>query len=86
MAKCKFSIPFNSTPQDLIARASSGIRNAGGEFTGDVFAGDFNLNTPIGSVKGSYTISGEHINIEIAQKPMLVSCQRIEEELRKRVL
>jgi hypothetical protein len=86
MTRCKISIPFSGSAQDLINHAASGIRSAGGEFTGDVFAGDFSMNTPIGSVKGSYNISGEQINIEIAQKPMLVSCQRIEEELRKRIL
>ncbi len=86
MAKCNFSIEFSDGADALVSKAGSAIGQAGGSFDGDSSQGTFHLNTGIGSVRGNYTIQDSTIHIQIDQKPMLVSCNRIEEELRKRLV
>ena len=80
---CDFSINFTGTPQDLISKAETAINDAGGAFTGNETAGSFSTPTPLGQIKGSYTITGSTINISITKKPMLLSCATIESQLRK---
>ena len=82
---CKFSIPFTSGPAALVQRASVAINQAGGTFTGDDTSGEINVRTPIGLVVGSYNISGQEIQIQIIKKPFLLSCRRIENELRNAI-
>ena len=85
MSKCAFAIEFSGSAETLIGKAVNAIGNAGGDFTGDANEGSFHLSTPIGSVKGTYRIENSNIHIQIDQKPLLVSCNKIEEELRKRL-
>jgi hypothetical protein len=85
MAKCEFTLQLNSAPNDLISRASSAFSLAGGSFDGDVTSGNFNISTPIGKVSGVYKINGGEITIQIQDKPLLLSCSRIREELSKRI-
>lgn len=85
MSACNFTIPFSQTPEELIAKAKKGIIGGGGGFTGDVTSGDIVVPTPIGTIKGSYTIHNSVIEITITDKPFFVSCKRIEEELRKQL-
>jgi hypothetical protein len=83
MAKCEISIPFSEDAGSLIRRASQAIENAGGKFMGDENEGSFNLSSIIGSIAGTYEIADSQLKISISQKPMLVSCDRIEKELLK---
>ena len=83
MSKCIFSIEFTESPNSLIEKANAAITGAGGTFFGDASAGNFSLKTPIGSVAGSYTIDDMGIVIQITDKPVFVSCHKIESELRK---
>ena len=83
MAQCDFSIEFSDTPESLIKRATEGITQAKGEFTGDITQGFFTVPTPLGNIQGRYMIEGSVINLFVADKPMLISCKRIETELRK---
>ena len=83
---CNFDIPFNGSSDELIAKASKAIRDAGGTFTIiSVTQGNFSLPTPVGRIDGSYTIAGQVLSITITHKPGLVSCGRIEKELRERI-
>jgi hypothetical protein len=82
MAQCNFSIPFNSSPETLAAKAQQAIMGAGGSFQGDSTAGNFGVSTPLGDIRGSYTIQGSSIMITITNKPFLVSCGMIEKQLR----
>ncbi len=79
---CQFTIPFTGSGDALIARAKQEIENLGGSITGDSSTGNFKIETPIGTIVGSYSIISNEISIDIAKKPFLVSCSRIEKELR----
>ena len=83
MATCNFSISFVTTADSLIDQARSGITGANGIFNGDVNEGTFKVPTPLGNIEGIYTIQNSQINITIKDKPMLLSCKRIETELTK---
>lgn len=83
MAKCNFSIAFDGRAEDLTNKARKEIEMAGGTFQGDENQGSFGIGTPLGQVKGNYTIEHSIFIIEITSKPMLVSCSRIENELRR---
>lgn len=83
MAKCNFSIEFSDVAESLIQRAKEGINSAKGEFSGGITQGTFTVPTPLGNIQGNYTIEDSVIHLAVADKPMLLSCKRIESELRK---
>ncbi len=85
MAKCSISIEFSGQPDELIRSAEQAISGAGGSFSGTNTDGSFDINSPLGKVSGSYTVVGQSFNISITDKPFLISCSRIEEELRKQI-
>jgi hypothetical protein len=85
MAKCNISIDFNGQPDELIRSAEQAISGAGGSFAGNNSDGSFAINSPLGKVSGTYTVVGQSFNISITDKPFLVSCSRIEDELRKQI-
>ena len=78
---CRFCIPFSGDPDSLMKRARQEIERAGGAFNGDSAQGGFQAKTPLGSIHGSYQITGQEISLEIIKKPFLLSCKRIEKEL-----
>lgn len=82
MAKCNFSIPFTGTATELKTKAETAIKNKGGKFTGDTNAGNFSLPTPLGEIVGTYTMNNASpIDIIITEKPLLVSCNKIQDTL-----
>lgn len=78
---CQFNIAFHANAESLIRRARQEIERTGGVFTGDTTQGTFKAKTPIGSIAGAYTITGQVITLSITKKPLLLSCRRIEKEL-----
>ena len=82
MAQCNFSIQFYMTAGEVATKARHAITNAGGNFNGDATAGVFDVSTPLGTIRGSYSIQGPFINVTILSKPFLVSCGMIEKQLR----
>ena len=82
MAQCNFSIQFYMTADEVATKARHAITNAGGNFNGDPAAGIFDVSTPLGTIRGSYSIQGSFINVTILSKPFLVSCNMIEKQLR----
>ena len=83
---CNFSIDFNGDAQIIINSADQAITNAGGHLTRDTqTTGSFILPTHAGTIRGNYAVTGNNFDIVITQKPFLVSCNRIEEELRKQI-
>lgn len=83
MAKCNFSIAFDGDSRQLVEKARKEIQMAGGSFEGNEMAGIFSLGTPLGSIRGEYTIKEQIFIIAITEKPMFVGCSRIENELRR---
>lgn len=83
MAKCNISINFNGSADQITKMAQQAISGEGGSFSGDDAAGKFVIPSPLGKVEGSYLVDNQSFNINISDKPFLLSCNRIEEELRK---
>ena len=83
MAKCNILIDFTGNADELISSANAAISAAGGSFSGNNSTGQFAINSPLGKVSGTFVVEGQSFNISITDKPFLVSCTRIEDELRK---
>jgi hypothetical protein len=74
---CNFSISFAGPATRILEKAKSAIEGQGGSFMGDLSSGSFSVQV-LGSISGSYTISGQVININIDSKPIFISCNQIE--------
>lgn len=83
MSKCNFSFNAVSGTDQLLEKARTAIVNTGGQLSGDGSSGSFTLPTPLGTVKGNYSMSADSINLTITDKPMFVSCNKIEEKLKE---
>ncbi len=83
MAGCNFSIEFSGSAEELVQQAKEGITKVKGKLIGDSNSGSFHIPTPLGNIKGGYIIENSVITLNIDDKPMLLSCKRIEAELRK---
>jgi hypothetical protein len=82
MAQCNFSIHFNASAETVAEKARTAITGAGGSFQGNADAGNFDVSTPLGGIRGSYVIEHPVIYVTISAKPFLVSCGLIEKQLR----
>lgn len=85
MAECNFSIPFNQSAADILAKAKQAIQSQNGTFTGDERSGDFQVSIFGNTIKGNYTITGQLMNLAITQKPFFVTCSTIESLLMKEI-
>ena len=78
MAACNFSVPFTKSATDILDKAKQTIESQNGTFTGDEINGSFDVSVFGNTVKGSYTVEGQNLAIEISEKPFLVPCSMIE--------
>lgn len=85
MSECNFSIPFNQPVSQVILKAQGAIESQNGIFNGDQRSGDFQVSIIGNNIKGSYTISGQVMNLVITQKPFFVPCSTIENLLLKEI-
>jgi hypothetical protein len=83
MSKCHIEIELGDEKKELMAKAKKAITKAGGELDGDDAQGHFNIPTPIGKITGDYTITDNTFTLDVTQKPLLVTCKRIETEITK---
>jgi hypothetical protein len=83
MSKCNFSIAYNGSSDELIERARKAITGAGGQFFGNAKTGEFSLSTFIGKISGNYNATPAKLEITITDKPVFISCSKIQEELEK---
>ncbi len=81
MALCKFHFNFNGTGESLVEKIRSHVSRAGGQLTGSATDGAFSLSTPVGAFRGTYSISGQTIFLEVLEKPFFVPCGTIEARL-----
>lgn len=77
------NIDFSGEAADMIEKARAAILGEEGEFNGDASSGNFSIPVLGSDVVGNYTVTGSTFNISITEKPMLISCRRIEDELRE---
>lgn len=84
MSKCNFSIPFSGSVDEVFNKAKSAVERQGGIFNGDANEGNFSINV-FGAISGSYTVSGNQLNIVIEDKPMMIPCSAIENVLKNQI-
>lgn len=78
---CNFDLPINDAPETFVEKVRNALAKAGGVFDGDTTSGVFELSTPIGAIKGSYTVNGSTAAITVTDKPFFLSCDKIQEVL-----
>jgi hypothetical protein len=81
MSKCSFSIPFTVPPETLLTSARGAIEKQGGTFNGDISQGNFAVQL-MGTISGTYQVSGQEMIVEILEKPMFIGCSQIESFMR----
>ncbi len=81
MSLCRFQFDFRGTGESLVEKIRSQVGRAGGDLTGSATEGTFSLSTPVGAFRGTYSISGQTIFLEVADKPLFVPCGTIEARL-----
>ena len=84
MSKCNFSIAFSGSPEQVFQKAKGAVEKQGGNFNGDQNSGNFSLNV-FGNISGSYTVSGNQLDIIIEDKPMMIPCSAIENVLKSQI-
>ena len=84
MAKCNFSINFSGSANEVFNKAKAAVEKQGGTFSGNEGGGSFSINV-FGNINGSYTISGQILEIAIEDKPMMIPCGAIENVLRSQM-
>ena len=85
MSACNFSIPFSGSPQDVLNKARSSVQSQGGNFDGDETGGAFDVSVFGSTIKGSYAVSGQNLDITIDSKPFLIPCSTIESFLKNQI-
>jgi len=75
---CEFSIPFSGTPTEVLRKAQTAVEGQGGTFTGDASGGGFDVTVFGNTIKGSYSVSGQNLQINILSKPFFLPCNTIE--------
>ncbi len=83
---CKFSVPFSTSADEIIARAKSAITGAGGNFNNESTSGTFSLPIPMGKIEGQYAKADSSLIITISHKPVFISCHLIEQKLKEYLL
>lgn len=82
---CNFSIPFSGLPDQVLGKARSAVQSQGGAFEGDTTSGVFDVTVFGNTIKGSYSIAGQNLNIIIEDKPFFVPCSTIEGYLKNQI-
>lgn len=82
---CKFSIPFSGSADQILAKAKSAVEGQGGKFEGDTNSGNFDVSVFGSTIGGSYTVTGQELNLVISDKPFLIPCSTIEGFLKNKI-
>ena len=82
---CNFSIPISGSPEQVLNKARSAVQGQGGTFTGDTTNGNFKVTVFGNTIAGTYNVLGENLNIDITDKPFLISCGMIENYLKSQI-
>ncbi len=82
---CRFTIPFTGRPHDVLSKAKTAIQSQGGILNGDESDGDFDVSVFGNTIKGTYTIKGNELDILIQSKPFLIPCSTIEGFLKNKI-
>ena len=81
---CSFKIPFSGSTEQVLSLAKTAVEGQGGTFVGDETGGSFEVSV-MGTIKGSYSVLVNELDISIDSKPMFVSCGMIEGFLKNKI-
>jgi hypothetical protein len=81
---CNFSLNFSGDANSVLSKVRSAIEKQGGSFNGDENSGSFNVKV-MGTISGTYAVSGNQIDITINEKPMFIGCSQIESVLKSQL-
>jgi hypothetical protein len=84
MSKCSFSIGFSGSSEEMYNKAKAAVEKQGGTFSGDAQSGTFSI-TVFGNISGRYAVSGQQLQIDIEDKPMMIPCAAIENALKSQL-
>ncbi len=82
---CNFKIEFPGLAMEHIETARAAVVKHGGYFELNGKGGVFEIHTPIGNIDGSFIMKGNEVTFNIDKKPFILTCHRIEKEIRKYV-
>ncbi|CAN5223777.1 hypothetical protein BH09BAC2_BH09BAC2_10590 [soil metagenome] len=82
---CNFNIPFSGNADEILNKAKSAVNSQGGNFEGDSNSGNFDVTVFGNTIKGTYNVSGNDLNIMISDKPFLIPCSTIESFLKSKI-
>ena len=82
---CQFTIPFSGAANDILSKAKTAIQSQDGSLTGDESSGDFDVSVFGNTIKGSYSVAGNDLEIVIQSKPFLIPCSTIESFLKNKL-
>jgi hypothetical protein len=83
-AMCNFSINYPKPKDQLVSQLKAAILSQGNaQFEGDQTRGEFAFTAMSFNIAGGYAIVEDVIDVNITDKPFLVSCSRIESEIRR---
>ncbi len=85
MSACEFTVPFSGNAGDILGKARKAVESQGGNFTGDVNSGEFDVSVFGNRVAGTYSVSGQNLQMNIHTKPFMVPCSMIEGFLTKQL-
>jgi hypothetical protein len=80
MAGCLIERSVSEVPRTL-ARARAEAEKFHSRWDGDESGGDYTLRTPLGTIQGTYAVTGSVVVFRIAKKPTLIPCGLIERVL-----
>ena len=83
---CEFSIPFSGVPDAVLTKARSAVQGQGGTFNGDGNSGAFDVTVFGNTINGSYSVSGQNLQIKILSKPFFLPCSTIEGFLKNQLI
>jgi hypothetical protein len=79
----RFTVASNGDLTATLVRVEKTITSKGGSFSGDTTQGQFSGVTPVGNVKGKYTVNAnKDIEITITDKPFIAPMAIIENKIR----
>lgn len=81
MADCSYSFPLQGNPQARFSSAKDAILKQGGTVTGSASSGMATVPSPAGTVSFTYQLQGQNLNVQVTDKPWLVSCTKIYDAL-----
>jgi len=85
MSACNFNIPFSGSAEEILNKAKNAIESQGGKFVGDMISGTFDVNLLSNTIKGSYLVEAQNLQLNIDSKPVFLPCNAIESFLIKKL-